>query len=74
VSRRKKPISDHSDRVLRSLPLPAQEINPGARGRLLQAGYAEIVDMPSPYKKHRGALIPFYAVSEKGRRYMKDGI
>lgn len=70
----RKPISDHCDGVLRSLPLPSQEINPGARGRLLQAGYVEIVRLPSPYKKHKGALIDHYDVTEKGRRYMKDGI
>lgn len=69
-----KPISDHAESVLRNLPLPAQEINPGVRGRLLQAGYAEIVKLPSPYKKHKGADIDHYAVSAKGRAYLKDGI
>lgn len=72
-----KPISDHAEGVLRALarrPIASQEINPGARGRLLQAGYVEIVRAPSPYAKHKGALIDHYAATEKGRKYLEDGI
>ena len=69
-----KPLSDHADTMLRSLPLPAQQINPGVRGVLLMHGYACIVKLPSPYKKHKGADIDHYDVSPKGHRYLKDGI
>ena len=69
-----KPISDHAESMLRNLPLPAQEINPGVRGVLLMHSYAEIVQLPSPYKKHKGQNIDHYDVSAKGRRYLKDGI
>jgi hypothetical protein len=69
-----KPISDHAEKMLRLLPMAAQEINPGVRGVLLMHGYAEIVRLPSPYKKHKGQLIDHYDVSEKGRRFLKDGI
>ena len=69
-----KPVSDPCISVMRSLPLPAQEINPGARGRLLQAGYVAIVPLPSPYKKHKGADIDHYDLTDKGRRYLEDGI
>jgi len=55
-------------------PVVSNEINPGARGRLLQAGYVEIIRHPSPYKTHKGALIDHYAATEKGRQYLKDGI
>ncbi len=73
-----KPISDHCEGVLRACarrPVVSQEINPGARGRLLQAGYVEIVRAPSPFKKHKpNTLIDHYAATEKGRKYLEDGI
>lgn len=69
-----KPVSQHLENVMRNLPLPSQEINPGARGRLLQTGYATIIQAPSPYKKHKGGLIDFYALTDKGRQRLKDGI
>lgn len=72
-----KPISDHAEGVLRSIarrPIASQEINPGVRGRLLQAGYVEIVQAESPYKKHKGANIDHYAATAKGRKYLEDGI
>lgn len=69
-----KPLSEASERVLRSLPLASQEINPGVRGKLIQLGYAEIVRLPSPYKKHKGANIDHYDVTEKGRRFLESGI
>lgn len=71
---KKKPISDHAESVLRMLPTVAQEINPGVRGVLLMHGYAEIVQLPSPYAKHKGRNTDHYAATEKGRRYLKDGI
>ena len=72
-----KPISDHCEGVLRSCarrPVPSQEMNPGARGRLLMAGYVEITRHPSPYKTHKGALIDHYEATAKGRKYLEDGI
>lgn len=72
-----KPISDHAEGVLRSIarrPIAAQEINPGVRGRLLQAGYVEIIHRPSPYAKHKGCDIAHYAATWKGRKYLEDGI
>lgn len=69
-----KPISDHAESVLRDLPLSSQAINPGVRGVLLMHGYATIVQLPSPYKKHKGASIDHYDVTDKGRRFLKDGI
>ena len=69
-----KPISEHAESVLRSLPMPAQEINPGVRDRLLRAGYVEIVRLPSPYKKHKGLKIDHYTRSVKGLAYLESGI
>lgn len=72
-----EPISDHCEGVLRACarrPVVSLEINPGARGRLLQAGYVEIVQHESPFKKHKGAKIDHYAATEKGRKYLEDGI
>lgn len=69
-----KPISDHAFKMLGYLPMAAQELNPGVRGVLLMHGYACIVRLPSPYAKHKGAPIDHYDVTDKGRRYLKDGI
>ncbi len=72
-----KPISEHAERVLDGLvvgPRPRQEINPGVVDRLLRSGYIEMVNRVSPYKTHKGALIPFVAITDKGRQFLKDGI
>lgn len=72
-----KPLSDHAEGVLRSIsrrPLAAQEVNAGVSHKLLRQGYAEIEHHPSPYKTHKGAKIPHYVATEKGRRYLEDGI
>ncbi len=70
----RKPISDHAESVMRSLPLPAQEINPGVRWRLEKGGYVEQTKGVSPYKTHKGGMIDFYDLTDKGRRYLADGI
>ncbi|KYK44534.1 hypothetical protein A1D31_14135 [Bradyrhizobium liaoningense] len=64
------PLSAHAINVLRSLarcPDPAQEINPGVGNRLMRESLVEIVNLPSPYKKHRGAVIPHYQITDAGR-------
>lgn len=68
------PISDHADKVLRSLPLPHQEINAGVRWRLERSGYIEARDEVSPYKTHKGKKIPHAYLTAKGEQYLKDGI
>lgn len=56
------PLSAHALEVmedLRTRPLPRQELNPGVLNRLYREGLIEDVDLPSPYKKHKGAKIRF---------------
>lgn len=71
------PISDKAHDDLADMarnPVPAQEINAGVSHKLLRQGYAEIEHHPSPYKTHKGRMIAHYVATEKGRRYLKDGI
>jgi len=64
------PLSEHAKgelKVIASGPRPAQELNPGVKDRLLRGGLIEIVQMPSPYAKHRGAHISFVRITADGR-------
>lgn len=67
-----KAADDLADMARR--PIAAQEINAGVSHKLLRQGYIEIEHHPSPYKTHKGKMIPHYVATEKGRRYLKDGI
>jgi hypothetical protein len=72
-----KPISDHADRVLDGLvvgPRPRQELNPGVAERLEKSGYIETYSDISPYKTHKGTRISFVRITDKGRKYLEDGI
>ena len=54
-------------------PMPSQELNPGVRDRLERGGYAEAVQLPSPYKKDKGALTTHYRITDAGRAGLKGG-
>lgn len=53
-------LSDHAKAALRDLaaaPRPRQSINPGLVALLLREGLAESVQLPSPFKIHKGKSI-----------------
>lgn len=67
------PLSEHALSELRNIarkPLTCLEVNPGVRERLSREGLVEIVQLPSPYKKHKGANCSHLQITEKGRGYL----
>lgn len=61
------PLSRHAMAVLEKLeagPVPRQSINPGVCNRLLREQLVEEVQLPSPFKTHRGRLIPHLRLPE----------
>lgn len=71
------PLSDHAFDVLRGLerfgPRPRQEINAGVANRFERGGLAETVRLPSPYITHKGRLIDFMAITDRGREAIQRG-
>lgn len=49
---------------LRSGPMARSGMNPGVVDRLLREGCVEVVELPSPYRTHRGKLIPHLRLLE----------
>lgn len=43
---------------LRAAPIPCASLNPGIINRLRREGIVETVDLPSPFKTHKGKAIP----------------
>lgn len=65
------PLSAHAVSILDALasaPMPRQEINPGVVRRLTGEQLAEIIDLPSPYKKHRGSKIAHLQITAAGHK------
>lgn len=61
------PLSPFAQSVLISLrsgPIPRSDLNPGIVDRLLREGCTEIADLPSPYRTHKGKLIPHLRLIE----------
>lgn len=48
-------------------PVPPQEVNPGVVNRLSREDLVELVPLPSPYAKHKGANIPHLRITDAGR-------
>lgn len=64
------PLSDFARGVLRDLasaPKPRQEINAGVVDRLMRESLVEIVDLPSPYKSHKGGACAHLKITDAGR-------
>lgn len=73
----KSPITGATEKALYALrngPFPAQETNAGVQHKLLYQGYAEIEQLPSPYRTHKGRKIAYLKITEKGLRYLENGI
>jgi hypothetical protein len=72
-----RPLSEKAKAVLYVLargPIPRQEINPGISDRLERKNLVEIVDLPSPYKSHKGANIRHTRLTSAGRALLRDGV
>jgi hypothetical protein len=48
-------------------PIPLQEINPGVRNRFDRELLVDYVELPSPYKTHKGRKITFAQINDAGR-------
>jgi hypothetical protein len=71
------PLSAHARSILDTLtraPLPTQEVNPGVIRRFLVEQLVEIVQLPSPYKKHKGGKIAHVQITEAGRNEVISGM
>jgi hypothetical protein len=67
---RTHPLSEHARAELRALvdaPIPCAGVNPGVANRLLREGLVEIVQLPSPFKTHRGRAIDHLRITDEGR-------
>lgn len=65
----KRPLSDHARGELRDIakaPVPSQAVNPGVARKLLDEGLVVTVDLPSPYKTHKGASIAHLRITDAG--------
>lgn len=66
-----RPLTEASRAVLLQLvkaPIPRASVNPGVVDRLTrEPPLAEVVNLPSPFKTHRGALVPHLQITEAGR-------
>ena len=64
------PLTIHSQRVLAQIakaPIASLLVNPGVRDRLLRENLVEIVQLLSPYKKHKGGTCPHLQITDIGR-------
>ena len=65
-----RPLTAFAQGELRDLlrgTKPRQEVNPGVVDRLLRGMLVELVDLPSPYKSHRGRDCPHLKITDAGR-------
>lgn len=66
-----KPLTPHARGVLRGLanlgPAPSREINPGVVDRFHREGLTVTVNLPSPYKSHKGRTCAHEQITEAGR-------
>ena len=64
------PLTAHARSVLARLarsPEPTQEINAGIVNRFDREGLTEAVDLPSPYKAHKGGTCKHEQITDAGR-------
>ncbi len=69
------PLSEAALSVLHSLAsgaMPAQEINPGVQNRFMREALAEYIDLPSPYRTHKGRKIKFMQITDAGRARLQQ--
>lgn len=66
------PLTGHAIAALRQLaadgPQPRQAFNAGVCDRLEREDLVWVSDLVSPYKTHKGRLIPHLVIREAGRK------
>jgi hypothetical protein len=65
------PLSAHALAELRDIalhPVPACAVNPGVANRLLRENLVSSVELPSPYKTHKGRSIAHLVITAQGRK------
>lgn len=71
TDRKPHPLSDHSIGVLRQIaksPMPTMEVNAGVIGKFCTEHLVDLVQLPSPYKSHKGGECEHAQITERGRR------
>ena len=74
---RTHPLSAHALGELRAIaraPIPAQELNPGVRNRLMREFLIELVSMKSPYKVHKGGTCEHVRITDAGIVVLNTGV
>lgn len=69
------PLSAHAHEELENIswhPLPTLAVNPGVINRLIREGLVVIVDLPSPFRAHRGGTCAHLEITEAGRNKLKE--
>lgn len=70
------PLTKHAIEALQRLdaegPLPRQVFTPGVANRLEREELVWNADLVSPYKTHKGKLIPHLAIRHAGRQIVNS--
>lgn len=69
-----RPLTEHARAELREIiarPVPRVSINPGVAHKLVSEGLAEEVQLPSPFKVHKGGYTAHLQATDAGRAYGK---
>jgi len=64
------PLSAHAIAELKDIaskPVPRSAVNPGVANRLLRESLVAEVQLPSPFKTHKGAAIAHLQITAAGR-------
>jgi hypothetical protein len=66
------PFALNALREIAKTPAPTMTINPGVTNRLLREGLVELVELPSPYKKHRGGTCWHLRITDEGLKRLSE--
>ena len=64
------PLSAHALDELADIarkPVPCNAVNPGVGNRLMREDLVEVVNLPSPFKTHKGGDCAHYQITDAGR-------
>lgn len=73
------PLSEHALAELQdiaSAPVPRVAVNPGVANRLLSEALVEAVQLPNPFKAHKGGNCEHLRITDAGRAALanKEGV
>lgn len=68
------PVAWSALESLLSGPAPVQSFNPGVRDRFYreEVPVVETVDLPSPFKTHKGREIPHFRLTDHGKKLLSE--